>query len=216
MSGTHLRDDKDFQETTFVVIDFEGTTPKGYRPEPIDVAVVQIGLKDGRLQRGDQFQALMCPPVHAPLTPMGTDRTGITAAMLVGQPPARTVLSRLDATLMQPPYLLVAHHAPTEAGILYDYRDACPRLAATMVLDTVRMARIVYPQLPTHRLDMLLLHLNIPRPHDRHRAMPDVQVTATLFVQMLREGPWRSLSDLCKDAGYPAKAAQPFQEELFP
>jgi hypothetical protein len=34
-----LTDDEQFQATTFHVIDFETTTPRGYRPEPIEVAV---------------------------------------------------------------------------------------------------------------------------------------------------------------------------------
>lgn len=161
----------------------------------------------------------MHPPQHAPLTRFDTEQTGITPAMLAGQPDATTVLAKLDARLDQPPYLLVAHNAPTEAGILYDYRTHCPRLASTDFLDTVRLARHAYPDLPSHRLDVLIHHLGIAWPADRHRAMPDVEVTAEVFRRVLEHGAasgrWRTLRQLRSDGGYPAKGGKPEQEALF-
>jgi DNA polymerase-3 subunit epsilon len=46
--------------------------------------------------------------------------------MVAGQPAAPQVLARLDRELDSGPALLIAHNAPTEAGILHDYRDSCP------------------------------------------------------------------------------------------
>ena len=46
-----LSQDPDFQATTFVVIDFETTTPPGARPEPIDVAALWLHAPDGMLTR---------------------------------------------------------------------------------------------------------------------------------------------------------------------
>ncbi len=97
--------------------------------------------------------------------------------MVAHQPAASDVLARLDSRLTDPPYLLVAHNAPTEAGILYDYRDSCPTLATIDFLDTVRLARVIYPDLFSHRLDALINHFGIRRPADRHRALPDVEIT---------------------------------------
>jgi DNA polymerase III subunit epsilon len=207
--------DEEFRETTFLVVDFEGTTPRGRRPEPIDVAALQLRWRDRRLREVERFSALMCPPEHAPVTSFDTAQTGITPRMVAGQPRAAEVLGALDVTLTTPPYVLVAHHAPTEAGILFDYREHCPRLAGTSFLDTVRLARIVYPTLTSHRLDMLLQYLGIPRPHDRHRALPDVEVTVEVFLRILADGRWDSLRQLYAAGGYRAKAAQPRQQELF-
>jgi len=219
MASAHLTDDADFRSTCFVVIDFEATTPTGHRPEPVDVAALALRLQDGQLLETSRFTALMHPPAHAPLTRFDTEQTGITAEMLAGQPDAGTVLAALDARLDQPPYLLVAHNAPTEAGILYDYRAHCPRLAATDFLDTVRLARHIYPQLPSHRLDVLIHHLAIPWPADRHRAMPDVEITAEVFRRVVEEGVrsgrWRTLRQLREDGLYQAKGGRPEQEALF-
>ncbi len=215
-----LSQDPEFRATTFVVIDFETTTPPGVRPEPIDVAALWLHARDGKPARtGRRFQALIRPPAHAPVTASDTYQTGITPAMVAGQPAAPQILARLDGELDGGPALLVAHNAPTEAGILYDYRTACPRLAMTWFLDTVKLARVSYPELASHSLDALLLHLQIPVPAGRHRAMPDVEVTATLFTQILADGmargTWRTLADLRQAGGFQPKAARPVQDALF-
>jgi DNA polymerase III epsilon subunit-like protein len=215
-----LTQDPDFRATTFVVIDFETTTPPGARPEPIDVAALWLHAPDGILARtGRRFQALIRPPKHAPISGPDTHQTGITPAMVAEQPAAPQVLARLDGELDSGPALLIAHNAPTEAGILHDYRDSCPRLSMTWFLDTVKLARAIYPELASHSLDALLLHLQIPVPAGRHRAMPDVEVTATLFNRILADGAatgkWRTVADLRRAGGYQPKAARPVQEALF-
>jgi DNA polymerase III epsilon subunit-like protein len=217
----HLTKDSAFMAATFMVIDFETTTPAGYRPEPIEVAAVWLTVQDGTLARDNRsFQALICPPAHAPVTALDAHQTGITAAMTARQPSARDVLAQLDAQAGNDQVVLVAHNAPTEAGVLYDYRSACPHLAAAGFLDTVRLARLAYPKLTSHSLDNLLIHLPIPAPRGRHRAMPDTEATAALFTRILTDGPatgsWRTLADLRRAAGFQARAALPVQESLFP
>lgn len=215
--GQSLIDEEHFTATTFVIIDFETTTPRAHRPEPIEVAVLSLQAHGGELVETARFTALMRPPPHAPVTVFDTQQTGITAAMVAAQPSAAEVLARLDRRFTRPPYLLLAHNAPLEASILYDYRQHCPTLSTHDVLDTVRMARQLYPKLPNHRLDTLLTHLNIPIPRDRHRAMPDVEVTASLFARMVVDDThrWASLHDVRCAAVYPAKASQPKQASLF-
>lgn len=83
-----LTDDPEMAATSFIVIDFEGTTPAGHSPEPIEVAAVGLRYREGSWWRTARFEALMRPPVHAPVTPADTAQTGITAAMVAGQPSA--------------------------------------------------------------------------------------------------------------------------------
>ncbi len=158
----HLTSDPAFAETSFLVIDFETTTPLGRRPEPIEVAALALRANGVRMAEVFRYGALIQPPEHASISNFDVRQTGITQQMVVGQPLAATVLAALDAHLTTPPYRLVAHHAPTEGGIVYDYRHCCPRLAATPLLETVRLARAVHPELPSHRLDALLDYLGIP------------------------------------------------------
>ncbi|HEY0717735.1 MAG TPA: 3'-5' exonuclease [Streptosporangiaceae bacterium] len=218
--GMQLSHDPTFCETTFIVIDFETTTPPGVRSEPIDVAAIWLTAPDGIPRpTGRRFEALIRPPAHAQVTEMDTRQTAITPRMVAGQPPAGEVLAKLDAGLANGPHLLVAHNAPTEAGILHDYRESCPRLATTYLLDTVRLARAAYPELSSHSLDVVLRHLRIPIPAGRHRAMPDVELTAAAFARILADGSatrrWHRLADLRHVGGYQPKASKPMQESLF-
>jgi DNA polymerase III subunit epsilon len=212
-----LSRDPAFLATTFIVIDFEGTTPRGHPPEPIEVAALALRTDGQAWTETGRFEALICPPPHAPITGADISQTGITAAMVAGQPGARVVLADLDQHMSRPPCLLVAHHAPTEAGFLYRYRDACPGLAGTGLLDTIRIARQVMPGLPAYNLDELVARLAIPLPAGRHRAMPDVQITARLFTTLLGREPglWADLRALTTQCGLTARASQPVQEALF-
>ncbi len=212
--------DEEFRATTFHVIDFEATTPRGHRPEPIEVAVISLRAQGTELIEIARFTELMRPPSHAPITSMDTSQTGIAPHMVATMPPAGEVLAKLDAWLTPPqPWLMVAHHAPTEAGILYDYRQHCPGLAVIDFLDTVRLSRVIYPDLHSHGLDALTDHLKIPPLPGRHRALPDTQLTAQLFVRLLSEGArigvWSTLRQIRKAGGCKARAAMPRQEALF-
>lgn len=202
---------------TFVVIDFEGVTPAGYPAEPIEVGAVLLRLHLGRhgwgLAETGRFEALIRPPRHAPLTAFHTGQTGITAAMLAGQPDAATALATLGAALPAPPYVTVAHHAPTEAAILRRYATACPALAAAPILDTVRLARHTHPHLPNHQLDTVLATLDVPIPAGRHRATPDAVATAALLRVLLADGArrlrWSTLAQLQTLAGHRSPVDEP-------
>ncbi|WP_406336315.1 3'-5' exonuclease [Streptomyces zaomyceticus] len=226
MTDTHspgckrLADDPAFRDTHFVVIDFEGTTPKGAPPEPIEVAA--LGLKHeasrGPVHSGFSFQSLIRPPAHAPVSPFGVKQNGITPADVADASPAATVLRALDEELPEHPVLLVAHHAPVEGNIIYAYREACPRLAHTRIVDTRLLAKHVAQDLPAYNLDTLLAHYGIPQPPHRHRAMDDVVVTASLFRALLTKAARTrvntSLADLVRVSSRRPRAGEPTQLEL--
>jgi DNA polymerase III subunit epsilon len=209
----------DLSDITFVVIDFETVTPAGRRPEPIEVAAIAARWDDAAIVETGRFTALIRPPQDAPLTPFDIAQTGITPTMLDDAEPAKVVMDALDQRLTQPPYVLVAHNAAYEAGLIFDWREACPQLARIPLLDTVRLARVVYPDLAHHRLDDLIRHLDIPAPPDRHRALPDVVVTLAVFARLLQDGTWSGLAHLQSVSGIVPKAVelerQGHQETLF-
>lgn len=209
-----LNTDPAYHQTTLTVIDFESTTPKGFSPEPIEVAALRLRATAGRLAETGRFEALMKPPQHAPVTEFDTRSTGIRPADVADQPPADQVLAKLDAALApHQPMLLVAHHAPTEAGLLHQYRHACPGLAGLPVVDTIAMAKLLLPHLGVYNLDHLLMACKIPRPAHRHRAMPDVEVTVALLQTLLDRdadgAQWPSLAALVKSTARQPKTAEP-------
>ncbi|MEU9334174.1 3'-5' exonuclease, partial [Streptomyces sp. NPDC048290] len=157
------------------------------------------------------------PPHHRRLT-NPANLSGHSTSDVAEAPNAASVLHTLDAALPARPKMLVAHHAPVEAGFIYRYRDHCPRLAYTRLICTRRLARHVWPGLPSYSLDALLAHCGIPQPAHRHRAMDDVTVTAALFRHLLTEAARAqaiaSLADLVRAAGMQPRAAAPTQLEL--
>lgn len=215
--------DPEFLRTTFVVIDFESLTPRGRPAVPIEVAAVAGNFQAGTWRETGRFTSLMAPPEDVPVTPFDLAQNGLTSQVLSAQPSAADVMAALDARLTAPPYRLVAHHAATEAGLIFGQREHCPVLADTPLLCTVKLARIAYPELSSHALDTVLRFLRIPHPVGRHRALPDVEVTAEVLQRLLADGAaadhWSALWQLDAAAGIPPKrppaGGEADQEALF-
>jgi DNA polymerase-3 subunit epsilon len=211
--------DPAFTATTFVVIDFEGTTPAGHPPEPTEVGAILLRLKAGAMTCVGRYTALIQPPAHAPLTAADSRQTGISQTMLTGRPAAGPVLAELDALLSEPPYVTVAHHASTEAGILRRYAHVCPTLAAAAMLDTLALAKTCRPGLDSYSLDGMLTQYGIAIPADRHRALADALATAELLTRLLADGAtrhrWSQLAQLRRLAGVPPPSSATTQAPLF-
>ena len=173
----------------FVVIDFEAVTPRGRRPEPVEVAALAGVITAEGWRETGRFETFIEPPADVPVSAYDNPLTGISRSMLVGAPTASAALKALENRLASPPYLLVAQGAHAEAGLIHDQAAACPALARIPLLCTVRMAKKLLPDLPRHRLDDLMAHLGVPTPAGRrHRAMPDVEATRDVFLALLRLG----------------------------
>ncbi len=215
-----LTQDHAFRGTTFVVIDFEATTPAGYPAQPTEVAALALRYSDGGWRQAGRYASLIRPPAFAPVTPADTAQTGLTPEQLRQAPSPADALGALDRRFTEGiQYLLVAQHAATEANIIHNQREHCPVLAHVDLLDTIPLARHLIPGLPNYRLDTLLAHFHIKQPPDRHRAPADVDVTAQVFFRLVSaadEDPQLSdLAALVKLAGRTAKCNKPVQGGLF-
>jgi len=215
-----LTEDPAFLATTFVVVDFETTTPTGHPAQPVEVATLALRYRHGAWERAGTFTSLIKPPAFAPVTPAHTAQTGITAEQVAQAPAPAEALGALDRRFtVGTPYLLVAHHAATEAGVIFNQREHCPALARVDFIDTVTLARKIIPDLANHKLDMLLAHFSIKHPADRHRAYADVEVTAQVFFRLIRAADdmphFSGLKALVKAAGRTAKCNIPAQAHLF-
>ncbi|MGH3922922.1 MAG: 3'-5' exonuclease [Pseudonocardiaceae bacterium] len=207
MALIDLANDPHTARTRFLVIDFEALTPAGRAPEPVEVAAIMLECAaSGELAKTTRFESLMRPPAEVPVT-WRDQASGITPAMLADAPPASEVMAALDRLLPAPdnreaswPYRLVAHSAGTERTLIFGQREHCPVLAATPLLDSVRLARAALRGLSRHGLSELARYLQIPIPTGWHRAMADVELTVVVLIRLLEQGPWRSLHDLERDA----------------
>ena len=68
-------------------------------------------------------------------------------------------------------------------------------------LCTMRLSRALYPSEFRHNLDSLAARLAIKMPVGRHRAMPDVLMTAQALLVMLKNGDISTMDHLRKLAG---------------
>lgn len=84
--------------------------------------------------------------------------------------------------------VLVAHNAPFDMSVLasclssycIEWRERAE------YIDTVRMARRAFPELPNHKLDTLSRALNIDLMH--HDALSDAMACARVFLECIRRG----------------------------
>jgi DNA polymerase-3 subunit epsilon len=215
-----LLEDPVFLGTTFVVIDFETTTPAGHPAQPIEVAALALRYEKGDWKAVGRSTSLIRPPAFAPVTPADTAQTGLTPEQLSQAPTPADALGALDRRLTPGnQYLLVAQHAATEANVIHNQREHCPALARVDFLDTIPIARHVVPGLPNYKLDTLLAHFSIKQPADRHRAYADVDVTAQVFFRLIsaadEDAQLGDLAALVKIAGRTAKCNIPVQGGLF-
>jgi len=162
---------------TYVVTDVE-TTGTG-----TDCRIIEIGAV--RIANGKQagtFQHLVDP--EQPLQPEITQLTGISGAMLEGQPSIRDVMPQYVEFLAGD--VFVAHNAAFDRRFIYGQADAdCGILLENPVLCTRNLARRTMPNLKRFGLDPLTRALGITVP-DRHRGLGDALATAELLLHEIQ------------------------------
>lgn len=216
------RDQQRIASASFVVVDFETVTPAGRPPEPIELAAMRI-LPELRLDRQFHANWLIKPPDDAPFTAFDTRQTGIREEDVCDKPAAAPILQEFEALVCNAqtdhPVILVAHNASYEANIIGRFAEICPSLAALRFVDTIALAKQCLPALHNYRLDTLARYFSFPLPPDRHRALPDVQLTVQIFLRLihlyLEKKPAATVGDLKHLAGIASKNQQAFQMSLF-
>lgn len=127
------------------------------------------------------FATLIDPGI--PMPEAASRVNGITDQMLVGQPKITDVLEAFAEFCGDDP--LVAHNAAFDAQFLIadikKHEMAAPR---GIILDTLPIARKVYPGLANYKLGTLVQHLGIPSTNF-HRAEEDAAYCGQLFHKMI-------------------------------
>ncbi len=200
----------------FIAFDLETTGVK-----PSENRIVEVGavLFDGdRAVKG--FGTLVDPGI--PIPPDATAVNGISDGMVRGQPRIADVLGDFAEFCGDLP--LVAHNAPFDFKFLLEdiklHRSVAPR---GIVLDTLPLARKIFPGLPNYKLGTLVRHFSFPS-GTFHRAEEDSSYCGLLFAKILRtlemRGESCSPADLAKMTGkpelrFPQIPPQPDQLDLF-
>ena len=161
-----------------VVLDFETTGLTPAYDRTIEVAATLLVNH----RPVETFHQLMHPGMRLP--PFITSLTGITDAMLLGQPRPEQVMPRLQQFVRGLP--LVAHNAAFDRGFLHAELARAGLKAESEFLCTMRLARRLAPGLPSYRLDALVdaLHVRAPDARQFHRSLADVNHTVAIWQNL--------------------------------
>ncbi|MGJ5032283.1 exonuclease domain-containing protein [Bradyrhizobium sp. HKCCYLS2038] len=159
------------------VIDYETTgTPEDEHAEIIEFGRIDVHIASRWI--GNPWTSL-CRP-RGPIPAVTKAVHHITEADVADAPEAREVWGQFWEGL-SPGDILVAHNAKFEQHFTPDEGRAW--------IDTYKVARVVWPDAPTHSNQGLRywldLDLDATRATPPHRALPDAYVTAHLFVRLL-------------------------------
>jgi DNA polymerase-3 subunit epsilon len=200
----------------FIAFDLETTGTK-----PREDMIVEIGaVKFDGGRAVEQYGCLIDP--GRPIPAEASAVNGITDEMVRGKPGIGDVLGAFAHFCGSLP--LVAHNAPFDFKfLLEDIQTHRGKAPAGVVLDTLPLARRVFPGLANYRLGTLVRHFEFPS-GTFHRAEEDSNYCGLLFAKIIETLELRGESlaeeDLIKMTGkdamrFPQYVEQPDQLDLF-
>lgn len=165
-------------EHTFLVVDTETTGLEAPEHKAVEVAAVVV--RQGRIMGA--FTTLLNPERLIPCEVSAVH--GLVGSDVAQAPTLLEALPLLEgfARLAQTT-CLVAHNAPFDKSMLPGFAVGTPWL------DTLRLARHLYPDMSSHKNQVLRYALSLECPEaagcSAHRALADAYVTARLLIHML-------------------------------
>jgi DNA polymerase-3 subunit epsilon len=167
-----------FADVDFCVVDTETTGGRAELHRVIEVAAFHV--RDGIVM--DRFTSLINPGRAVPL--WISVFTGITDEMVKDAPTFPEIAAPLRRFLERG--VFVAHNAPFDYKFLRVEFERLGENWQRPKLCTVRMARKLYPELPSRSLGPLCEHLMIDI-YDRHRAAGDAEATVYVLKHLLKK-----------------------------
>jgi DNA polymerase-3 subunit alpha (Gram-positive type) len=163
-------------DSSFVVFDIETTGLDKRTCEITEIGAVKV--VNGQIT--DRWSSFVNPGM--PIPEKIVELTGITDKMVKDAPPIEEQLEAFKEFCAG--CVVVAHNAEFDVGFM---KEKAKRMGTDFdfaYLDTMTLARVLYPELPNYRLDTLTKFLNIIL-ENHHRAVDDAKATADVFVKML-------------------------------
>jgi DNA polymerase III subunit epsilon len=181
-------------DVSFVALDTETTGLFPIMHRLVEVGAVRFRM-DG--QELATFQTLINPEIPIPKDVQHVH--GITDRMVRGKPTIEYVLPQFIEFLGHHDTILLAHNAPFDLGFL---AMALTRLRITYpphyLLDTLDMARRLYPAWPSHSLEYVATRLKVAK-RAEHRALSDARLVKDIFLAVLQHVPAvRTITDLAR------------------
>ncbi len=162
----------------FIAFDLEttGTVPG------VD-QIVEIGaVLFNNLEIESIFSTLVDP--RKPIPAGASAVNGISNDMVIGKPFIEDIMTAFADFCQDLP--MVAHNAPFDSQfLLADIKKHELNAPKGIVLDTLPIARKVFPGLPNYKLGTLIQHLKIPS-SQFHRAEEDATYCGRLFIELYK------------------------------
>ena len=191
-----------------LVVDVEGN---GQQPPDL-VELAAMPVLHGQLAAHSAESTLLRPP--RPITALATGVHHLTNDDVANAPAWSDIAEKVQADMTG--VWFAAHGAHTDYRLL---QRLMPAWEPAGVIDTLRLARAVYPQAPRHGLDALITHvrLNLAAvPGQRHRAGYDAHVTALLLLEMAGHfTTWDALVAAAVPPGLPGTPPPDFEESTL-
>ncbi len=177
-------------KATLTIVDFESTGKvERFPDEPWQIGMVLF--KNGRVERADSFCSLLRIGPR-PFNPYAPGRHAQLRDRMTTAPTLQELWPRLKAWLMERP--LCAHNASTEKRFL---KTAFPLHTGGPWVDTLKLARIAYPEQTSHKLEDLLHALGLAARVSRlcpdlapHDALYDSVACGALLEHLLQQPAW--------------------------
>ena len=181
---------QNIEDATYCVLDLE-TTGFSFRTEKI----TEIGImKVKNHEVIDEFSTFVNP--QKPIPQRVVEVTNITDEMVKDAPTIEEVLPKVIE--FSGDSVLVAHNADFDIGFLkYNAGELGLKLSNTYI-DTLRLAKDLFPQYKKYKLGMIAENLGI-KVEVAHRALDDVDTTVKVFnvmLDMLKEKQAVTLDDI--------------------
>jgi len=177
-------------EVRYIVFDIETTGLSQNFNKIIEVAAIKIekGLSV------DTYESFVNPDEL--LRPFTTELTGIQQHDVDRAPGITQVIDELLAwsRFEHEPTIFVAHNAHFDVPFIQAvYKKIHKEKLPIHFIDTLTMARHLYPQLKRHGLKALTKYFNVTL-DQHHRAIADTKATSDVFLSMLQEYKTRGLA----------------------
>lgn len=173
--------------TTFVVFDIETTGLDKYKEEITEIGAVKV--ENGQIT--ERFGTFVNP--EKPIPAKISELTSITDDMVADAPKIGEALPEFFEFAKGS--VLVAHNAKFDTGFIKEKAKKCGLTYDFGHLDTLMLAKCLYPDLGNYKLNTLTKHLNVVL-ENHHRAVDDAKATADIFVKMLEELAEQGIDDV--------------------
>ncbi len=178
-------------DAELTVLDYESTgSLRGFPNEPWQIGMVS--LKGGKVDPSSMFESLLRVDANRPFNPHAPGRHALLRAEIAAAPPPQELWSAILPRLTNVP--LCAHNVATEKKFT---RAMAPMHPFGPWIDTLRIARKVWPGCPSYALEDLIVMLDLkPKVDalcagkDAHDALYDAVASAMILEHLLEQPGW--------------------------